>query len=144
MLQESYQNVEALYEQYEFVKFIPFNPTDKYTIAFIKDKHSGETIRLMKGAPQVNPPSQFAGLPAVSDQPCFSHSFRRSRQHMLACTRLQTLTGGLLQPSAGTKSPAACSSLHTAAWLNTVAGADCAQKGAQPPGDRDCGHPEDH
>lgn len=61
MLQESYQNVEALYEQYEFVKFIPFNPTDKYTIAFIKDKHSGETIRLMKGAPQVNPPSQLLG-----------------------------------------------------------------------------------
>lgn len=53
VLQESYQNVEALYEQYEFVKFIPFNPTDKYTIAFIKDKHSGETIRLMKGAPQI-------------------------------------------------------------------------------------------
>ena len=101
--------MEALYEQYEFVKFIPCNPTDKYTIAFIKDKHSGETIRLMKGAPQVSLSFKLAGLPAVSHQPCFRHSFGSSRQHSLAICRLQTLTDALPQPSAGTQLP--CSML---------------------------------
>ena len=144
MLQESYQNVEALYEQYEFVKFIPFNPTDKYTIAFIKDKHSGETVRLMKGAPQVSKPSQLAGRPAVPHQPCFRHSFQISRQHTLASTRLYTLADALPQPIAANSQHAQADYPDTAAWLKTVAGADCAQKGAQPPGGRDGGYPEDH
>jgi hypothetical protein len=34
-------------------KFVPFNPTDKYTIAFVKDNATGEIERVMKGAPQV-------------------------------------------------------------------------------------------
>lgn len=35
------------------VKFVPFNPTDKYTIATIQDASGGPVYRLMKGAPQV-------------------------------------------------------------------------------------------
>ena len=35
------------------VKFVPFNPTDKITIAFTKDNKTGEIMRVMKGAPQV-------------------------------------------------------------------------------------------
>ena len=35
------------------VKYVPFNPTDKYTIATIRPKGGGPPFRLMKGAPQV-------------------------------------------------------------------------------------------
>ena len=35
------------------IKFVPFNPTDKYTIGTIKPADGAETFRLMKGAPQV-------------------------------------------------------------------------------------------
>jgi hypothetical protein len=34
-------------------KFIPFNPTDKYTVAYVQHKETGEVERVMKGAPQV-------------------------------------------------------------------------------------------
>ena len=32
---------------------MPFNPTDKYTIAFVQDVKTGQIERVMKGAPQV-------------------------------------------------------------------------------------------
>jgi hypothetical protein len=34
------------------IKFVPFNPTDKYTIGTIRPGDGSETFRLMKGAPQ--------------------------------------------------------------------------------------------
>ena len=53
MLAESYEHKDTLWDEYECPKFIPFNPVDKYTIAIIRDKRSGEMMRIMKGAPQV-------------------------------------------------------------------------------------------
>ena len=44
---------DTLWDDYSMAKFIPFNPTDKYTVAFVKDKATGEITRIMKGAPQV-------------------------------------------------------------------------------------------
>jgi H+-transporting ATPase len=38
---------------YTMAKFVPFNPTDKYTIAFVRDNATGKIERVMKGAPQV-------------------------------------------------------------------------------------------
>jgi hypothetical protein len=32
---------------------VPFNPTDKFTIAFVQDVKTGVIERVMKGAPQV-------------------------------------------------------------------------------------------
>ena len=54
VLAESYPEKDTLWNHYECPKFIPFNPVDKYTIAIIRDKQSGEMMRIMKGAPQVN------------------------------------------------------------------------------------------
>ena len=54
VLQDSYEHKDTLWDHYECPKFIPFNPVDKYTIAIIKDKQSGEMMRIMKGAPQVS------------------------------------------------------------------------------------------
>jgi len=54
VLAESYEHKDTLWDEYECPKFIPFNPVDKYTIAIIKDKKSGEMMRIMKGAPQVS------------------------------------------------------------------------------------------
>ena len=38
---------------------MPFNPVDKYTIAIVKDRNTGATFRIMKGAPQVSPLCMF-------------------------------------------------------------------------------------
>jgi H+-transporting ATPase len=53
VLHSSYPNRDTLWEEYKLNKFVPFNPTDKYTIAHVTDPSSGETFRVMKGAPQV-------------------------------------------------------------------------------------------
>ncbi|PRW57643.1 plasma-membrane proton-efflux P-type ATPase isoform B [Chlorella sorokiniana] len=53
VLHESYPNRDTLWEEYSMAKFIPFNPTDKYTVAFVKDNKTGQIQRIMKGAPQV-------------------------------------------------------------------------------------------
>ncbi|DBA75013.1 TPA: hypothetical protein ACH3X1_010354 [Trebouxia sp. C0004] len=53
VLAESYEHKDTLWDDYECPKFIPFNPVDKYTIAIIRDKKSGEMMRIMKGAPQI-------------------------------------------------------------------------------------------
>ena len=34
-------------------RFTPFNPVDKYTVAWVRNNRSSETVCLMKGAPQV-------------------------------------------------------------------------------------------
>ena len=44
---------DSLWEDYKLAKFVPFNPTDKFTIAFVQDVKTGVIERVMKGAPQV-------------------------------------------------------------------------------------------
>ena len=44
---------QTLWNDYTLQRFIPFNPTDKYTIAHVKNNKTGECTRIMKGAPQV-------------------------------------------------------------------------------------------
>lgn len=53
VLHESYPNRDTLWSEYKLSKFVPFNPTDKITIAFVTDVKTGEQFRVMKGAPQV-------------------------------------------------------------------------------------------
>jgi len=56
VLHESYDGRDTLWDEYKLQKFIPFNPTDKYTIAHVINNKTGEQTRIMKGAPQVNFP----------------------------------------------------------------------------------------
>ena len=44
---------DTLWNDYTLQRFVPFNPTDKYTIAHVKNNKTGECTRIMKGAPQV-------------------------------------------------------------------------------------------
>lgn len=53
VMYESYADREALPQRYKLIKFIPFNPVDKYTVAVLNDMETGKVIRIMKGAPQV-------------------------------------------------------------------------------------------
>ena len=53
VLHESYEGNKTLWDDYTLEKFVPFNPTDKYTIAIVKEKANGKEHRIMKGAPQV-------------------------------------------------------------------------------------------
>ena len=53
VLHESYPNRDSLWDEYKLNKFVPFNPTDKITIAFVTDVKTGEKLRVMKGAPQI-------------------------------------------------------------------------------------------
>ena len=45
---------DTLEEKFAQNKFVPFNPVDKYTIAIVTDKSTGNTFRILKGAPQVS------------------------------------------------------------------------------------------
>lgn len=45
---------DTLWQENTLTKFVPFNPTDKYTIAFVKDNKTGTIERVMKGAPQAS------------------------------------------------------------------------------------------
>ena len=54
VLHESYEGNKTLWDDWTLEKFVPFNPTDKYTIAVVKNKASGQEKRIMKGAPQVS------------------------------------------------------------------------------------------
>ena len=38
---------------YKCVKFVPFNPNDKFTCATIVEESTGKTFRVLKGSPQV-------------------------------------------------------------------------------------------
>lgn len=53
VLEGCYPELVALKEQYKLVRYIPFNPTDKFTQATIRDEKTGEIFRLLKGSPQV-------------------------------------------------------------------------------------------
>lgn len=62
VMHESYEENATLWEHYTQSKFVPFNPTDKYTIATIVPKDGSPPFRLMKGAPQVSsPPLSWQG-----------------------------------------------------------------------------------
>ncbi|KAK9833068.1 hypothetical protein WJX74_006281 [Apatococcus lobatus] len=53
VLIESYKQYDTLWDEYSQFKYTPFNPTDKYTISYVREQSSGKEMRLMKGAPQV-------------------------------------------------------------------------------------------
>jgi H+-transporting ATPase len=53
VMHESCEDHETLWDSYKQVKFVPFNPTDKYTIASVVPNDGSPPFRLMKGAPQV-------------------------------------------------------------------------------------------
>lgn len=53
VLHNSYAGADTLWEGYKLNKFIPFNPSNKFTVAFVTDAATGESFRVMKGAPQV-------------------------------------------------------------------------------------------
>ena len=40
-------------DDYEVLKFVPFTPSNKRTEATVLHKHTGEKLRVTKGAPQV-------------------------------------------------------------------------------------------
>jgi len=53
VMYESYADRDNLKNRYKLLKYIPFNPTDKYTVAVLKDMDTDKVFRVMKGAPQV-------------------------------------------------------------------------------------------
>ena len=53
VMHESCEGHQTLWDSYKQVKFVPFNPTDKYTIASVVPNDGSPPYRLMKGAPQV-------------------------------------------------------------------------------------------
>ena len=53
VMHESCEGHETIWDNYKQVKFVPFNPTDKYTIASVVPNDGSPPFRLMKGAPQV-------------------------------------------------------------------------------------------
>ena len=53
VMHESYAGRDTLWQDNKLNKFIPFNPTDKYTVAHVTDNATGRQFRVMKGAPQV-------------------------------------------------------------------------------------------
>eukprot|EP01134_Creolimax_fragrantissima_P008142 CFRG8142T1 len=50
---EAYDGHETLWDNYDCIKYVPFNPNDKRTIATIKPKDGSDVFRCSKGAPQV-------------------------------------------------------------------------------------------
>ncbi|MEW5313699.1 MAG: hypothetical protein WDW38_005244 [Sanguina aurantia] len=72
VLEGCYPELVALKEQYKLVRYIPFNPTDKFTQATIRDEKTGEIFRLLKGSPQrleaANGHAELRALPAVVDR----------------------------------------------------------------------------
>ena len=67
VLHESYPGKDTLWDEWEREAFVPFNPTDKYTIATVRNKATGQRKRIMKGAPQVlTLPSDLAAWNAMT------------------------------------------------------------------------------
>lgn len=50
---ESYPDNATVWNDYTLVKFVPFNPVDKFTMAIIRENATDKIFRVMKGAPQV-------------------------------------------------------------------------------------------
>jgi hypothetical protein len=56
VLHNTYPDKEHLWAPagpYRRLKFVPFNPVDKFTMAVVQEEGTGRVMRLMKGAPQV-------------------------------------------------------------------------------------------
>ena len=53
VMHDSYPGKDTLWQEYTLIKFIPFNPVDKFTMAIVKENATGKIQRVMKGAPQV-------------------------------------------------------------------------------------------
>ena len=53
VLYNAYDARATLWDENRLLKFVPFNPTDKYTVATVEEKGTGRKFRVMKGAPQV-------------------------------------------------------------------------------------------
>jgi H+-transporting ATPase len=53
VLWQSCPNAAEMRKEYKTTRFVPFNPTDKYTSATLVHEATGETFRVMKGSPQV-------------------------------------------------------------------------------------------
>ena len=53
VLIESYAGSGTMWNGKKQYKYIPFNPNDKYTVAFVEEESTGKKYRLLKGAPQV-------------------------------------------------------------------------------------------
>lgn len=53
VMSESYADAEGMRSQHKMIKWIPFNPTDKFTVAVLQNNETGEVFRVMKGAPQI-------------------------------------------------------------------------------------------
>ena len=125
VLHESYEGNATLWNDWTLEKFVPFNPTDKYTIAVVKNKASGEEKRIMKGAPQVSPASTQRWCPFSTVSSILTHQVECegkgvfSSQHPVCC-RLCSVTPTTLSRLA-TKSAARSQSLPCAAsgpWVS--------------------------
>ncbi len=53
VMHDAYPARHALWELYTLVKYTPFNPVDKITVAAVRENATGRTLCVMKGAPQV-------------------------------------------------------------------------------------------
>ncbi|KAI8467454.1 MAG: putative plasma membrane-type proton ATPase [Monoraphidium minutum] len=53
VLHTSYPDHANVWKGYKLLKYVPFNPTDKFTMAVIRETAPNQTCRIMKGAPQV-------------------------------------------------------------------------------------------
>ncbi|KAK9798585.1 hypothetical protein WJX73_003965 [Symbiochloris irregularis] len=53
VLVESYEGNHSMWNNLKQSKYIPFNPTDKFTIGYVTNPTDGSTYQLLKGAPQV-------------------------------------------------------------------------------------------
>ena len=59
VMHDSYPGKASLWQEYTLIKFIPFNPVDKFTMAIVKENATGKIQRVMKGAPQVTLPNIY-------------------------------------------------------------------------------------
>ncbi|KAF8059373.1 PMA1 [Scenedesmus sp. PABB004] len=66
---------------YRRLKFIPFNPVDKFTMAVVEDVATGRVLRLMKGAPQVvlQRAHNYADISAKVEQQIIDYAARGYR-----------------------------------------------------------------
>lgn len=56
VLFNNYANAKDLAARYKKIKWVPFNPTDKFTAITLMDQETGRVFRLLKGSPQVRRP----------------------------------------------------------------------------------------
>ncbi len=117
VLIESYKQYDTLWNEYSQYKFTPFNPTDKYTISYVRNQSTGKEMRLMKGAPQVgsrSSPSPSAHTQPHPDtchwEPCTSST--HSRAHQMPFLRTRVEASSQLLSHLGELSPSSIGWLH--------------------------------